>query len=268
VLEARNIHAGYGPFEVLHGISIVVPDRSIVTLLGHNGAGKSTLLKAIVGQIPTTAGETLFADQPLVRRDPGAAARAGIRYVPQDRNVFPNMTLRDNLIAGAYANNPDAAQLAQRIEVVYALFPPLAERQHVYARVLSGGQRQMLAISMALMTAPKLLLLDEPSAGLSPTNVQRLFDSFESMRAEFGTSVLLVEQNVNEALRVAASAYVMQEGRIVFHAPASDRDAVIGHLWGLVHAREAAEEDVSPPRVIPSPSTPLRTGSVEGQRPS
>jgi branched-chain amino acid transport system ATP-binding protein len=233
VLETRNLRAGYGPFEVLHGISLEVPDRSIVALLGHNGAGKSTLLKAIAGQIATTGGETFFEGSPLLRRDTGAAARLGIRYVPQDRNVFPNMTLRDNLIAGAYAKNPDADALAKQLAVVYALFPPLQEREHVYARVLSGGQRQMLAISMALMTAPKLLLLDEPSAGLSPVNVQRLFDSFGALRDELGTSVLLVEQNVNEALRVAASAYVMQEGRIVFHAPASGREAIIQHLWGL-----------------------------------
>jgi len=236
MLETRGLHAGYGHFEVLHGISIEVPDRTIVALLGHNGAGKSTLLKAIAGQIPTSAGETRFRGESVVRRDPGSAARLGIRYVPQDANVFPNMTLRDNLIAGAYAADPDAAALAKQFAVVYALFPALREREHLYARVLSGGQRQMLAISMALMTAPQMLLLDEPSAGLSPTNVQRLFDSFASMRDELGTSVLLVEQNVNEALRVAAGAYVMQEGRIAFHGPASERDAVIAHLWGLARA--------------------------------
>lgn len=233
MLDTRDLHAGYGPFEVLKGISIEVPDRTIVALLGHNGAGKSTLLKAIAGQIPTRSGQTYYQGEPVARRDAGAAARMGIRYVPQDGNVFPNMTLRDNLIAGAYSANPGAAELAKQLAVVYALFPPLQEREHVYARVLSGGQRQMLAISMALMTAPKMLLLDEPSAGLSPTNVQRLFASFGSMRDELGTSVLLVEQNVNEALRVAASAYVMQEGRIVFNAPASEREPIIAHLWGL-----------------------------------
>jgi branched-chain amino acid transport system ATP-binding protein len=233
MLETRDVHAGYGAFEVLHGISLAVPDRTIVTLLGHNGAGKSTLLKAIAGQIPTVAGATLFDGTPVVRRDAGAAARMGIRYVPQDANVFPNMTLRDNLIAGAYAANAGAAELARQFAVVYALFPALQEREHLYARVLSGGQRQMLAISMALMTAPKMLLLDEPSAGLSPVNVQRLFDSFTAMRDELGTSVLLVEQNVNEALRIAATAYVMREGRIVYHGSAGERDAVIAQLWGL-----------------------------------
>jgi branched-chain amino acid transport system ATP-binding protein len=234
VLETRDVRAGYGAFEVLHGISIAVPDRSIVALLGHNGAGKSTLLKAIAGQLPTRGGSTSFREETVVRRDAGAAARMGIRYVPQDANVFPNMTLRDNLIAGAYASKPDATALAKQFAVVYALFPALAEREHVYARVLSGGQRQMLAISMALMTAPAVLLLDEPSAGLSPVNVQRLFDSIAALRDELGTSVLLVEQNVNEALRVAAEVYVMQEGRIVFRAPATEREAIIGHLWGLL----------------------------------
>ena len=233
MLETRALHAGYGPFEVLHGISLEVPDRTIVALLGHNGAGKTTLLKTIAGQLPATSGEMAYQGRPIVRRDPGAVSRMGIRYVPQDQNVFPNMTLRDNLLAGAYAANLAPAAFEQQLAVVYALFPALAEREHLYARVLSGGQRQMLAISMALMTAPKMLLLDEPSAGLSPSNVQRLFDSFTAMRDELGTSVLLVEQNVNEALRVAANAYVMQEGRIVFFAPAAERDQIIAHLWGL-----------------------------------
>ena len=156
-LETIDLHAGYGPFEVLHGISLAVPDRAIVTLFGHNGAGKSTLLKAIAGQIPTASGETRFAGRPVVRRDTGATARMGIRYVPHDANVFPNMTVRDNLILGAYANDAGPAELAKQLAVVYALFPALQERERVYARVLSGGQRQMLAISMALMTAPKML---------------------------------------------------------------------------------------------------------------
>jgi branched-chain amino acid transport system ATP-binding protein len=233
VLETRDLHAGYGSFEVLHGISIEVPDGAIVAVLGHNGAGKSTLLKTIAGQIPATSGQTVYQGQAVTHRDTGAAARLGIRYVPQDGNVFPNMTLRDNLMAGAYAAKPTAAAFARQLEVVYALFPALREREHLQARVLSGGQRQMLAISMALMTAPKMLLLDEPSAGLSPSNVQRLFETFASMRDELGTSVLLVEQNVNEALRMAMGAYVMQEGRIVFYAPASEREPIIQHLWGL-----------------------------------
>lgn len=241
MLETRDVRAGYGSFEVLHGVSLEVGDREIVTLLGHNGAGKSTLLKAIVGQIPTAGGDVYFKGEPLARRTPGAAAKAGVRYVPQEANVFPNISLLDNLKIGAYALDADAATLGARLEIVYALFPILRERQKAMARVLSGGQRQMLAISMALMTAPQLLLLDEPSSGLSPVNTQRVFDTIARMRDEFGMSVLLVEQNVNEGLRVGARAYVMQEGRLVFTAPTSDREAVIHHLWGLAKTAEVME---------------------------
>lgn len=241
MLEIRDVRAGYGTFEVLHGIGLEVGDCEIVTLLGHNGAGKSTLLKAIVGQIATTSGEVIFKGEPLARRTPGAAAKAGVRYVPQEANVFPNISVIDNLKIGAYALDPDAETLTNKLEGVYALFPVMRERQKAMARVLSGGQRQMLAISMALMTSPTLLLLDEPSSGLSPVNTQRVFDSIARMRDEFGTTVLLVEQNVNEGLRVASRAYVMQEGRIVFSAPTTEREAVIHHLWGLAKTAEVME---------------------------
>jgi branched-chain amino acid transport system ATP-binding protein len=241
MLDIRDVHAGYGSFEVLHGIDLEVGDREIVTLLGHNGAGKSTLLKAIAGQIPTTSGEVYLKDEPLARRTPGASAKAGVRYVPQEANVFPNISVLDNLKIGAYALDPNAELLNAKLEGVYALFPVLKERTKAYARVLSGGQRQMLAISMALMTSPQMLLLDEPSSGLSPVNTQRVFDSIARMRDEFGTSVLLVEQNVNEGLRVGARAYVMQEGRIVFSAPTTEREAVIHHLWGLAKTAEVME---------------------------
>jgi len=241
MLEIRDVRAGYGTFEVLHGVELQVGDCEIVTLLGHNGAGKSTLLKAIVGQIATTSGEVIFKGEPLARRTPGAAAKAGVRYVPQEANVFPNISVIDNLKIGAYALDPDAETLTNKLEGVYALFPVMRERQKAMARVLSGGQRQMLAISMALMTSPTLLLLDEPSSGLSPVNTQRVFDSIARMRDEFGTTVLLVEQNVNEGLRVASRAYVMQEGRIVFSAPTTEREAVIHHLWGLAKTAEVME---------------------------
>jgi len=240
MLEIRDVRAGYGSFEVLHGVSLEVGEREIVTLLGHNGAGKSTLLRSIAGQIPTTGGEVYFKGEPLARRAPGAAAKTGVRYVPQEANVFPNISLLDNLKIGAYTLT-DASLLDERLENVYALFPVLRERQKAMARVLSGGQRQMLAISMALMTAPQVLLLDEPSSGLSPVNTQRVFDTIARMRDEFGMSVLLVEQNVNEGLRVGARAYVMQEGRLVFNAATSDREAVIHHLWGLAKTAEVME---------------------------
>lgn len=241
MLEVRDIRSGYGSFEVLHGVSLTVADRQIVTLLGHNGAGKSTLLKTISGQLTNQTGELTFDGNPLSRKDPGATARAGVRYVPQEGNVFPNISIVDNLKIGAYSINPDAKLLAERVAGVYELFPALKERQTAFARVLSGGQRQMLAIGMALMTAPKVLLLDEPSSGLSPVNVQRVFDAIVRMRDELGSSVLLVEQNVNEALRIAERAYVMQEGRLVFDSPASEREAIIHHLWGLAKTAEVME---------------------------
>jgi branched-chain amino acid transport system ATP-binding protein len=241
MLDIRNARAGYGSFEVLHDVSLSVSDRQLVTLLGHNGAGKSTLLKAIAGQIAIASGSVSFNDTEISRRDPGATARAGIRYVPQDGNVFPNISIVDNLKIGAYAINPSPKLLEERKNAVYELFPALKEREGVFARVLSGGQRQMLAIGMALMTAPKVLMLDEPSSGLSPVNVQRVFDAIVRMRDELGTSVLLVEQNVNEALRVAEKAYVMQEGRMVFEADAGEREAIIHHLWGLAKTAEVME---------------------------
>ena len=241
MLDIRDVHAGYGSFEVLHGIDLEVGDCEIVTLLGHNGAGKSTLLKAISGQIATTGGEVYLKGEPLARRTPGSSAKAGVRYVPQEANVFPNISVLDNLKIGAYALDPNAEVMHAKLEGVYDLFPVLKERQKAFARVLSGGQRQMLAISMALMTSPQLLLLDEPSSGLSPVNTQRVFDSIARMRDEFGTSVLLVEQNVNEGLRVGARAFVMQEGRIVFSAPTSDREAIIHHLWGLAKTADVME---------------------------
>lgn len=243
MLEARDVRAAYGTFEVLHGVSLTVGDREIVTLLGHNGAGKSTLLKTIAGTLPAAAGQVLLDGRPLGRDEPGATARGGVRYVPQDGNVFPNISVLDNLRIGAYAIKPDKALFATRLDGVYALFPPLRERAGVAARVLSGGERQMLAISMSLMTAPQVLLLDEPSSGLSPVNVQRVFAAIGRLRDEFGTSVLLVEQNVNEALRLAGRAYVMQEGRLVFESAATEREAVIHHLWGLARTAEAMEKE-------------------------
>jgi len=233
MLDVRGISAGYGNFEVLHGIDLTVGDREIVALFGHNGAGKSTLLKTIYGEIRESAGEVLLGGVTRARRDGASSARLGVRYVPQEGNVFPNMSIQDNLRLGAYSVDPDPGLLAQRMDEVFGLFPILRERRLIMARSLSGGERQMLAISLALMTAPKLLLLDEPSSGLAPVMVQRVFDAIRRLRDELGATVLLVEQNVNEALRLAQRAYVMQEGRIVFSAMATEREDIIHHLWGL-----------------------------------
>jgi branched-chain amino acid transport system ATP-binding protein len=238
MLEVRDVTSGYGSFEVLHGISLEVPDHQVVALLGHNGAGKSTLLKTIYGQLPLRGGAVLFKGQSRVGGGGAASARLGIRYVPQEGNTFPDLPVNDNLKLGAYALAPDRARLAEAMARVFGLFPILRERRAVPASVLSGGERQMLAISLALMTTPELLLLDEPSSGLAPIIAQRVFDAVRQLCAEMGTTVLLVEQNVNEALKAASHVYVMQEGRIVYAAPSSDREAIIHHLWGLRRAME------------------------------
>jgi branched-chain amino acid transport system ATP-binding protein len=238
MLEVRDVSSGYGSFEVLHGVSLDVPDHQVVALLGHNGAGKSTLLKTIYGQLPVRGGALLFKGQPLANQGGAASARLGIRYVPQESNTFADLSIVDNLKLGAYALAPDRTRLAEATERVFRLFPILRERRAAPASVLSGGERQMLAISLALMTTPELLLLDEPSSGLAPIMAQRVFDAVRQLCAEMGTTVLLVEQNVNEALKLASHVYVIQEGRIVYAAPSSDRDAIIHHLWGLRRAAE------------------------------
>ncbi|HLQ32850.1 MAG TPA: ABC transporter ATP-binding protein [Chloroflexota bacterium] len=220
MLEIRDLVTGYGSFEVLHGVGLEVPANDIITLLGHNGAGKTTLLRAICGQLARWSGTVTFGGRRL-------------RYVPQERNVFPHLSVDANLRLGAYPLAGGKNVLAERMDQMFGLFPILAERRRISASLLSGGQRQMLAIAIALMTAPDLLLLDEPSMGLAPVVVARVFDTIQQMREQLGLSVLLVEQNVNEALRLASSAYVMQEGRIVFHAPCAQKQEIIHHLWGL-----------------------------------
>jgi branched-chain amino acid transport system ATP-binding protein len=223
MLEVRDLTTGYGSFEVLHGVALDVPAKEIVALLGHNGAGKTTLLRALSGQLARWSGTVAFGGRRL-------------RYVPQERNVFPHLTVEANLRLGAYPLSGGKQELAERLAGVFALFPVLAERRRASASVLSGGQRQMLAVGIALMTAPDLLLLDEPSTGLAPVMVARIFETLDQLRQQLGIAMLLVEQNVNEALRLAGTAYVMQEGRIVFHAPSEMKQEIIHHLWGLAAA--------------------------------
>jgi len=235
MLEVRELVSGYGGFEVLHGVSLAVPQEEIVTLLGHNGAGKSTLLKTVYGLLPARAGEILVDGQP-------ASRRTDLGYVPQEGNVFPHLTVADNLRLGAYSRHGTGQAVSEAMDKVFALFPILRERRRLRASVLSGGERQMLAISIALMAQPKLLLLDEPSAGLAPILVQRVFDTIAEMRAKLGLTVLLVEQNVNEALRLTGRAYVMQEGRMVYSGPSTEREAIIHHLWGLARKRDVSSD--------------------------
>lgn len=233
MLEVRALVSGYAKFQVLKGVDLSVPRGRIVTLLGHNGAGKSTALRAIFGVLPRWSGSVRYKGQTHDVRDSGENARMGMRYVPQERNTFPGLPVEVNLKLGMHGISADGATLRRRIGEVYELFPVLYERRAGLAQVLSGGERQMLAISLALMTAPELLLLDEPSLGLAPVAVQRLFDALGKMQKDRGMSILLVEQNMNEALRLAHSVYVMQEGGIVFHGAAAQKEEIIRHLWGL-----------------------------------
>ena len=183
--------------------------------------------------LPVRAGQVTFAGEKTTNDRPFQQAVRGMRLVPQERNVFPNLTIEDNLRLGALRLAGGAAVHAARFEDVYGTFPILRERRRARASVLSGGERQMLAISIALMTRPKLLLLDEPSAGLAPILVQRLFEMIRVIRDRFGTAVLLVEQNVNEALRIVDEVCVLEEGRVVFSGAAADKEEIVRHLWRL-----------------------------------
>jgi branched-chain amino acid transport system ATP-binding protein len=238
MFEVRGLDIAYGNFEVLHHVDIAVGERRIVGLFGHNGAGKSSLLRGIYGILPVRAGKVTFAGEEITNDPPFQRAVRGMRLVPQERNVFANLSVEDNLRLGALRRAGDASVHAARCEDVYETFPILRERYRARASVLSGGERQMLAISIALMTRPKLLLLDEPSSGLAPILVHRLFEMIAAIRDRFGTAVLLVEQNVKEALRIVDDACVLEEGRLVFSGHAGDKNEIVRHLWRLHGARQ------------------------------
>lgn len=233
ILEVRGIRIAYGAFEVVHQVDMAVAERQIVGLFGHNGAGKSSLLKGIYGVLPVRAGKVCFAGEETTNQQPFRQAMRGMRFVPQESNVFPKLTVEDNLRMGALRLTGDKAVIAERFKDVYDIFPILSARRGARAQVLSGGERQMLAISIALMTRPKLLLLDEPSAGLAPILVTRVFETIRMIRDRFGMSVVLVEQNVNEALRIIDEVCVLQEGHVVFTGRPSEKDQVVRHLWRL-----------------------------------
>jgi branched-chain amino acid transport system ATP-binding protein len=233
ILEVRGLRIAYGAFEVVHQVDIAVAERQIVGLFGHNGAGKSSLLKGIYGVLPVHAGKVCFAGEETTNQQPFRQAARGMRFVPQESNVFPKLTVEDNLRTGALRITGDKAVIAERFKEIYEMFPILSERRAARAQVLSGGERQMLALSIALMTRPKLLLLDEPSAGLAPILVTRVFETIRMIRDRFGMSVVLVEQNVNEALRIIDDVCVLQEGRLVFTGRPSEKDQIVRYLWRL-----------------------------------
>ncbi len=210
-LEVRDLHVSYGKVRALQGVTLSVEERQIVSIVGANGAGKSTVLKAIMGLVPAASGELSFGDRRLDRMSAPGIVRAGVAICPEGRRLFPEMTVEENLLMGAYQR--DSRQAAETLAEVYGYFPILTERNRQLAGSLSGGQQQMVAIGRALMSGPQLLLLDEPSLGLAPLVVRDIASIIRRIHAR-GVSVILVEQNARMALRLSHRAYVMETGRV------------------------------------------------------
>jgi branched-chain amino acid transport system ATP-binding protein len=219
ILAVSGLHAGYGATEILRGVGLAVAPGEIVAVLGSNGAGKSTLNRTISGVLRATSGAIRFEGEAIEREAPKAIVARGLIHVPEGRRIFPNLTVRENLDLGAYRRG--RARREQNRDRVFSIFPRLAERQVQHAGTLSGGEQQMLAIGRGLMAEPKLLILDEPSLGLSPLLVEELFALIKSINAE-GIALLLVEQNVMQSLEVAARCYILDNGAFVLEGSAAD----------------------------------------------
>jgi branched-chain amino acid transport system ATP-binding protein len=214
ILTLANVETAYGPVKAIRGVSLAVPKGAIVTVLGANGAGKTTILRTVSGIMDPQKGTIRFAGQDIVGQDPASIVRLGMSHAPEGREVFPLLSVRENLLMGAYTRS-DREGIAEDLRKVFAYFPILKERENQEAGQLSGGQQQMLSISRALMSRPKMLLLDEPSLGLSPKLTQEIFAIVKRVNAEEGVTILLVEQNALMALDVADYGYILENGRIV-----------------------------------------------------
>jgi branched-chain amino acid transport system ATP-binding protein len=233
ILEVRDLEAGYGPIRALDHVSLDVEDGELVALIGANGAGKTTLLMAISGVVPSRGGSIRFAGSPLMAVKPHEVMRLGIGHAPEGRRIFPRLTVRENLELGGFTQT-DRAKLSRDIDEACGLFPVLGERMDQLGGTLSGGEQQMLAIARALVGHPRLLLLDEPSLGLAPLVVAKVFEVIASLSAR-GISVLLVEQNARAALKLAHRGYVLETGRITLTGGGAElaadrrvRDAYLG----------------------------------------
>jgi len=213
MLKLKNVQTFYGNIQALKDVTIEIAEGEIVTLIGANGAGKTTTLMAVCGIVPPRSGEILFMGQPITHMEPDRIVSLGICQVPEGRRIFPYLSVSENLDMGAFLRK-DKAEIKRDMEYAFELFPILAERRHQAGGTLSGGEQQMLAISRALMARPKLLLLDEPSLGLAPLIVKQIFEIIAKINAESNTTVFLVEQNANLALKVASRGYVMETGHI------------------------------------------------------
>ncbi len=243
MLEIKSVEAGYGRLKILRGVDMNVPEGAITALLGGNGTGKSTLLKAISGLLPVWSGEILFDGQPIHNRQPHEIVRAGLVQVTQGKDSYPGMTVEENLMLGAFARS-DKRAIKADLEKVYAFFPILKERRKQLSGLLSGGQVQMLVVGRGLMAAPKMIMLDEPSAALAPLVVLDIFKQINRIRAEMGMTILVVEQNVRMALLLANYGYVIHDGRIHIEGNADDMindDKVrLAYLGGTVAEVEGA----------------------------
>ncbi len=213
MLNIENISTFYGNIQALKNISISVKEGEIITLIGANGAGKSTTLMSLCGIVPVKSGKITFDGKDITKMNPDKIVSMGISQVPEGRRIFPLLSVKENLDMGAFLRN-DKEEIKKDIEYIYTLFPRLAERRNQQGGTLSGGEQQMLAISRALMARPRLLLLDEPSLGLAPLIVQQIFEIIKKVNEENNTTIFLVEQNANMALKIAHRGYVLETGNI------------------------------------------------------
>ena len=234
MLEVNDVSAGYGDVKVLHRVSLAVEAGEIVSIVGANGAGKTTLIRTLMGTLPAAGGEIRFLGERLNGRPAHDVARMGLAQVMEGRRLFPHMTVEENLLVGGdILRDPERSR--QNLDWIYSMFPRLKERRRQFARSFSGGEQQMLAISRALMTSPKLLLLDEPSIGLAPVIVKDIFSRFPDINAR-GVTILLVEQDVRRSLRMSARGYVIEQGQVVLHGSSAEllanddlKKAYLGH---------------------------------------
>src|SRR5215211_4049248 len=236
LLEVKGLCVNYGRIEAIRDISFGVPEGSVVTLIGANGAGKTTTMKTVSGLRPVRAGQVVFQGRDITHMPAHQRVELGITQAPEGRGIFPGMTVLENLEMGAYTRKDRKATAAEDLDRVYTLFPRLKERATQAAGTMSGGEQQMLAIGRALMGRPKLLLLDEPSMGLAPVLVERIFHTIQEINQQ-GTTILLVEQNANVALEIASRGYVLETGSIVNSASAEKlredpkvREAYLGEI--------------------------------------
>lgn len=223
MLKVRNLEVAYGKLTVIKGVSLHVKPGEIVTIIGGNGAGKTSLLNALSRVIDSRAGEVLFSDEPVLKETPEKVVRRGLALVPEGRQLFSTMTVKENLVLGGYIlhKQGEGEKVAEEMEKVFRMFPRLKEREHQLAGTLSGGEQQMVALGRALMSRPRMLMLDEPSMGLAPLIVKDIFKIIQGLKKE-GKTILLVEQNARAALKVADRGYVMETGSLFLEGTAEE----------------------------------------------